>query len=269
MPLSTTLRKLLCCAPGRQEEEEAEMPPVRPLPEPVEAGPVQPGRPYRDYVESEAERYWREMVNVGSLTKPDLQEIRVAARPVLGLAQRYRPGWKLNPALNRAQQAVAAMQLHAWEQGWIEPPYSRLQMSPNYVEDLIQLADDAGWLAREILLPAHPAPRHPPIYYTIDPTTKRPVLTEDSLIRGDYVYDPENGSRITRDEYIRPWRDPDRTPGIETLSALGWEACYTLYYNSAHEVIIRLYWLESIGNLLVCNTQNLNYQHFSSYPPIT
>ena len=113
MPLSTTLCKLLCCAPGRQEEEEAEMPPVRPLPEPVEAGPVQPGRPYRDYVENETERYWQEMVKVGSLTKPDLQEIRAAARPVLGLAQRYRPGWKLNPALNRAQQAVDAMQLHA------------------------------------------------------------------------------------------------------------------------------------------------------------
>ena len=146
---------------------------------------MQPGRPYQDYVESEAERYWREMVKVGSLTKPDLQEIRAAARPVLGLAQRYRPRWKLNPALNRAQQAVAAMQLHALEQGWIKPPYSRLQMSPNYVEALVQLADDAGWLAREFPLPDHPPPKHPPIYYTTDPATGRPVPREDSLIRAE------------------------------------------------------------------------------------
>ena len=37
MPLSTSLRKLLCCAPVRQEEEEA--PARRPLPEPMEAAP--------------------------------------------------------------------------------------------------------------------------------------------------------------------------------------------------------------------------------------
>ena len=123
---------------------------------------MQPERPYQDYVENEAERYWQEMVKVGNLTKPDLQEIRAGATPVLGLAQRYRPGPKLNPALNRAQQAVDAMQLHALEQGWIKPPYSRLQMSPNYVEALVQLADDADWLAREIPLPDHPPPKHPP-----------------------------------------------------------------------------------------------------------
>ena len=40
---------------------------------------------------------------------------------------------------------------------------------------LIQLADDANWLAREIPLPDHPPPKHPPIYYKIDPETNRPV----------------------------------------------------------------------------------------------
>ena len=33
------------------------------------------------------------------------------------------------------------------------------EASPNYVETLIQLADDAGWLAREITLPDHPPPQ--------------------------------------------------------------------------------------------------------------
>ena len=128
MPLLTALRKLLCCAHREQDEETA--PPLRWVPEPVADETVEPGRPHQDYVESEAERYWQEMVKAGSLTRPDLQEIRARALPVLGLAQRYRPGPKLNPALNRAQMAVVAMQLHASKQGWIKPPYSRLQMSP-------------------------------------------------------------------------------------------------------------------------------------------
>ena len=63
MPLSTALRKLLCCAPREQDEEPA--PPMRRVPEPVADEPVEPGRPYRDYVESETERYWQEMVNAG------------------------------------------------------------------------------------------------------------------------------------------------------------------------------------------------------------
>ena len=239
MPLSTTLRKLLCCAP--REQEEAEAPPIRAEPEPVADEPVQPGRPYQDYVENETERYWREMVKVGSLTKPDLQEIRAAARPVLGLAQRYRPGWKLNPALNRAQQAVDAMQLHALEQGWIKPPYSRLQMSANYVEALVQLADDADWLAREIPLPDHPPPKHPPIYYTIDQATRRPVPGEDSLIRAEYVH-TTRGTRLTKADYIHPWRGTGALPSLSDMTSRGWDTCYSLD-KSGNTVEILLHWV--------------------------
>ena len=188
---------------------------------------MQPGRPHQDYVESEAERYWQEMVKVGSLTKPDLQEIRTAALPVLGLAQRYRPGPKLNPALNRAQMAVNTMQLHTVGSGRLKHSFTLSEASPNYVEALIQLADDAGWLTREIPLPDHPAPGHPPIHYTIDPDSNRPVPTEDSLIRGDYVYDLEDVSRITQDEYIRPWLGPDAWPSLNDISSRGWYAYYT------------------------------------------
>ena len=266
MPLSTALRKLLCCAPGEQEETEA--PQRRPVQEPVAGRPVQPGRPYQDYVENETERYWQEMVKVGSLTKPDLQEIRAAARPVLGLAQRYRPGWKLNPALNRAQQAVAAMQLHAWEQGWIKPPYSRLQMSPNYVEALVQLADDAGWLAREIPLPDHPPPKHPPIYYTIDPATKRPVPGEDSLIRAEYVH-TTRGTRLTKADYIHPWRGTGALPSLSDMTSQGWDTCYSLD-KSGNTVEILLHWvIYTFNNPSMVMVFPLEALHFSPYPPIT
>ena len=252
---------------------------------------MQPGRPYQDYVENEAERYWQEMVKAGSLTKPDLQEIRAGALPVLGLAQRYRPGPKLNPALNRAQMAVVAMQLHAWEQGWIKPPYSRLQMSPNYVEALVQLADDAGWLAREIPLPDHPHPKHPPIYYTVDPATERPVPSEDSLIRGDYVYDPDDGSRITQDEYIRPWRRQDTWPSLKDIRSRGCHAYYTFSTRRtgswdrpwdalSDQMTITYYWIKPVlgipilvrkSDRLVSTTpfeeRLVTCIHFSPYPP--
>ena len=150
MPLSTSLRKLLCCAPVRQEEEEA--PARRPLPEPMEAAPepeqagsAQAGRPYRGYVESEVDRRFGEMID-------ELEE----------LAER-----------------------------------------------------------KKIPLPEHPAPHHPPIRFSTDPDSGRPIPDEDALIRGDYVYVPEDGSRITRDEFIRPWRVPGVIPIEDNLISRG------------------------------------------------
>ena len=290
MPLLTSLRKLLCCAP--REQEEAEAPARQPLPEPVEDRSVEAGRPCQDYVENETEKYWQEIVKAGSLTRPDLQELRAGALPVLGLAQRHRPGWKLNPALNRAHMAVNAMQLHAVKSGWLKHPFTLSEASPNYVEALIQLADDAGWLAREIPLPDHPAPRHPPIHYTIDPATKRPVLTEDSLIRGDYVYNPEDGSRIIQDKYIRPWRGRDAWPSLTDVTSRGWYAYYTFSTDRAgswdspwdafsDRMKITYHWVEPIGGIprlmrrsdrTVLSTpfgdSVLTGIHFSPYPPL-
>ena len=76
-------------------------------------------------------------------------------------------------------------------------------------------------------MPDHPAPRHPPIYYTVDPKTGKPVPTEESWIRGDYVYNIRFGSRFTHSEYIYPWRDPDNQPSVDDLTSRGWIACYT------------------------------------------
>ena len=224
MPISTTLRKLLCCAPGRQEEEEVETPAGRPAAEPVEAGPSLPVRPYRNYVEIEAERYWREIVQPGTLTKPDQRELRTAALPVLCLALRNRPGIS---ALLRAHMAANAVQLRFAEKRWLKHPYTLSEESPNHAEALVQLADDMDWLAREIPLPDHPAPKHPTIYYTIDPASNLPVPRDDALIRGDYVY-TSGTLRLTNADNIHPWRGQRAQPSSEDMTSMGWEITYSL-----------------------------------------
>ena len=137
MPLNRILRNLVCCA--RREQEEAEPDVMRPELLPVEAGPVEPGRPHRAFVEREARRYWQEVVNVGGLTKPSREDIRAAAMPVLCQALRNRPG-------SRRHQAVAAVVQHALERGWIKPPFSEACESPSYIDALIELAKDARWI---------------------------------------------------------------------------------------------------------------------------
>ena len=44
------------------EQEQAAPVARRPLPEADEAEPVEPGRPYQAFVESEARKYWEDMV---------------------------------------------------------------------------------------------------------------------------------------------------------------------------------------------------------------
>ena len=268
MPLSTTLRKLLCCAPREQEQEEAETPARQPLLEPVEDRPMEAGRPYQDFVENETQRYWQEMVQVGSLNKPDQQELRAAALPILGLAQRNRPGPKLNPELDRVHMAANAMHLHAGESGWLKHPFALSEASPNYVEALIQLADDAGWLAREIPLPDHPPPKHPPIYYTIDPVTGRPVPREDSLIRAEYVH-TTRGTRLTKADYIHPWQGTGVWPSLSDMTSRGWDTCYSLD-KSGNTVEILLHWVIYTFNIpSMVMVFPLEELQFSSYPPIT
>ena len=218
--------------PGKRERgaspepEEMEAPARQPLPLPVEDEPRGPGRPHQAFVEDEARKYWQEMGQRRGLAKPDRQTIREAAKPILRQALQKRMGSKLNPALRWGHSVVNAMQVHLADRGLLRGGYTRSENIPNYIDALLQLADDAGWLYREIPLQDHPAPRHPPVYYTVDPKTNKPVPTEESLIRGDYVYDMYGGSRLTQDEYIYPWRDPDNSPSLDDLTSRGWNACY-------------------------------------------
>ena len=258
------------------EQEELAPAAKRPRLEPAEAEAeaMELDRPYRDFVESEARRYWQEMVKVGSLNKPARDEIRAAAMPILCQAQRRRTGWS---PWTMALHGVNEMQLHASKRGWIKPPYSRLTESPSYIDALTQLADDAGWLAKEIPLPDHPPPRHPPIYYTINPATKKPVPRRDAVIHADYVH-MLDGSRITTSGYIDPCHYPDG-PYVDELIDMGFEAVYTLY-DIDGEVNIRIYWAVPVGAERIVigspvreedKTQFLNmslkYLHFSPYPP--
>ena len=149
MPLLKSLRKLAACTAGYEEETEA--PARRPRPEPVETEPAHAGRPHRDYVETETDRYWREMVKIGSLPKPDQQELRAGAFPILGKALRRRLCKVPDPALSRdrAHQAVNAVQLHLVESGRLRHPFTLSEDSPDHAEALVQLAADTGLLARE------------------------------------------------------------------------------------------------------------------------
>ena len=262
MPIFDTLRKLVCCAP-RQQEEDLEMAPfMQPGPEPVAAEPAGTGRPYQVYVESEARKYWEEMVNPGSLAKPGQEEIRAAAMPILCAAQRRRTG--LSP-LAMAHQGVNAMQLRAVEKGWIKHPFTPTEASSDYVEALIQLADDADWLAREIPLPSHPAPKHPPIYYTIDPANKRAVPRSDALISGSYVYETY-GRRLTPDDHIYPWPDPEIWPMLDDLISRQWTACYSLHLPYDGQMRIMIHWKDAFDNTQLLRDP-LSSLHFSPFPP--
>ena len=250
-----------------EDQEEAAVRAEQPL-EPVEVQAVEPGRPYQDFVESKLRQYLQDN-NIRSLVKPAQAEIRAAAIPVLGLAQRYRPGLKLNPALNRAHMAVNAMQLHAAERGWIRHPFTLSEACLNYVEALVQLADDANWLAREVPLPDHPPPKHPPIYYTIDLETNRPVPRADSLIRGDYVY-RFDGSRITESSHIHPWVNTDIFPYPSLFypqSFEGNDAYYTLELTPENIPEIVFHWLYKMDGFKLSMVYSLNGLFFSPYPP--
>ena len=233
--------------------------------EPAEAEAIQPGRPHQAFVESQLRQYLHDN-NIRSLVKPTQEEIRAAAMPILCQAQRRRTGWS---PWTMAHHAVDAMQLHALEQGWIKPLYSRLGECAGYIDALIQLADDTYWLAREIPLLDHPEPKHPPIYYMINLKRNWPVPRADSLIRGDYVYDPETGSRITRDEYIYPWLEPHcRFPLKRDLIDLGRDAIYSLNFGRQRRVRIIFHWIKQIDNEPVYFYSPALLMHFSPSPPI-
>ena len=239
MPLTgNTTRKAKSHPPEDQEQQDSAA--KRPRSEAIEPETTEPGRPHQAFVESEARKYWQEIGKEHNLTKPTQDEIRAAALPILCQALRNKQG-------NRRHQAVDAVQLHAGGRGWITPPYSRLLACPGYIDALIQLADDADWLAREIPLPDHPPPRHPTMYYTIDPQSNWPVPRDDSYIRGEYVYRRLTGHRVTSDHRIIPVEitdDDNQDPFI--YYSLGRDSWFTLI-SGPTDVQVEIHWLDRIG----------------------
>ena len=142
MPLIRIAQKLarkLCC-PDPREQEETGPGAILPGSESDELRAMEPGRPYQAYVENEVRKYWREISNVDSLTKPSQPEIRAAAMPILCLALRNRFD-------SRRHHAVACIAQHALERGWIKSPFSEALESPSYIEALIELVRDTRWSA--------------------------------------------------------------------------------------------------------------------------
>ena len=67
--------------------------------EPVDEERMEPGRPHQAFVENEARKYWQDIMQVGSLTKPTREELRAAAMPILCQAQRRKTGCRPGPWL--------------------------------------------------------------------------------------------------------------------------------------------------------------------------
>ena len=215
MPLSTSLRKLLCCTAGVREEDETA---AAALPEP-----------------SRSPRGMPEPGPGTALTMPE-------------------------------HMAVIAMQTRLVERGLITPPYSRLAAYPGHVEALVQLAYDAGWLDREIPLPDHPAPKHPPIYYTTDPASGESAPRQDALIRGDYVY-TRTGKRLTEADYIYPWRGTGDRPTLDDFTSRGWDACYS-QGQAGDTVEIMIHWLRYVFSVPTGTmSSRIEDFHFSPNPP--
>ncbi len=250
-------------APPAPVQEELAAAAKKPDPGPVTVNLLEPGRPYRAFVESRLRRYLRDN-NIRSLVKPAREEIRAAAMRILVQGLRRRSGSTTYVEPKLASRAVADVVQHAREQGWIGPwSRSETRAGPFYDKVLIQLVEDAHWMPFEIPLPLHPAPHHPPVYFYHEMSKAGdyyPVARPDSLIRGDYVRNMA-GRRITDDEYIHPWPYPDRHPDISGLIDQQRDACYALKHRRS-SVWVEMYWLETFSYGMQMEQANLEDLQF-------
>ena len=213
MPAKLIARKREYQPPAEQEQAA----PVarRPLPEADEAEPVEPGRPYQAFVENEARKFWEDMVKQPrSLARPKQQELRAAAMPILCMGLRKRSGARFLPPTVKAHMAVNVMHMHAAYRKELTRPYEGPYPVSDHIEALIQYMKDTRLAPREIPLPWHGEPKHPPIYYYIDPITRQPTPREDALICAEYVRRPwaRDGYPLTWDSDIHPSLDPHGQP---------------------------------------------------------
>ena len=228
-------------------QEELQAATIKPDPHPDAANTTEQGQPYRNFIENEARKFWQDMVKIGSLAKPKPEEIRAAAMPILVRGLRRRTGSKkyVNPSL--ARRAVADVVQHAREQGWIWLwTYPEAYRRPLHTDVLLQLAEDADWLPKEIPLPQHTGLQHHPVYYYNERSNAGdlfPVTIADSLIRGDYVLTVD-GRRITDLDHICPWPYKNRPPDITRLIDLELDSCYVLRHRRS-SVWVEMYWLET------------------------
>ena len=263
IPVKQTARERESWSPEEQGETEHRARRPRLEPAEDEAETMELARPHQAFVESRLRQYLQDN-NIRSLIKPTREEIREAAKPILISGLRRRTGSDKYVYPSIALRAVADLVQHAREQGWVERNYCKAYASPFYIDSLIQLADDAGWLRLEITLPGHDGPPHPPIYYMMNWERGRAVPREGNLIRSEYVHHPE-GNQVTPAPYIHPWRELSRFPSISELLNRRWSACYMLRSRKS-TVWVVIYWLENIGTDVELRSSKLEYLLFSREP---
>ena len=265
MALKSILKRLVCCASAERQQEQARV--IQAGPEPVAAEAAGPARPYEAFIENEARKYWQDMLESGRLNKPRREQLRTAAMPILCEARRR--GMHRH-SQDMAHCAVAALVHHVRKDWRTKQPVSDVYAfpGPTYISDLIRLADEADWLAREIPLPAHRDPQHPPIYYTTNHETGLPVPRIDSLLRGDYVYITE-GLRLTDFNHIHPLYPSSF--GLQDAASERdhsvWLVGYTLE-NIPGGPNIKVHWLEVTRHAVCRNCSPLTQLLFSP-PPST
>ncbi len=232
------------------EQEQAAPVARRPRLEADEDEPMETGRPYQGFVESEARKYWEDMVKPPrSLTKPNQQKLRAAAMPILLEGLRKRSGARFLPPTVKAHMAVNFMHQRASDRGETKRPYKGPYPNSDYMEALIQYADDTRLSPQEFPLPEHEGPQHPPIYYYIDPVTRQPTPMEDALIRGSYVKDGW-GIRLTDADHIHPWPGTGRSvPQEKLMKQKGWNVCYELRFDWQGDVDLWFYWIPRVRGI--------------------
>ncbi len=209
MPLTRVTRQRELQLPREQDQPDAGA--EQPVPEePAVARAMAQGRPHQAFVENRLRQYLQDE-NIHSLVKPAQDDIRAAALEVLVLKLRRKPGRKLTQHQNTACRAVADVVEHAREQCWTGEPLSVPRAGADYVEALVQLAHDAGWLGRELHIPDHPS-----IYYTWDAVTDKPMPRGDCYIRGSYL-SHVFGPRLPQNNRIYPDTNPQRGHVYYTL----------------------------------------------------
>lgn len=210
MPKKRVARQLEPQLPQAQEKPEAgaEQPVLE---QPAATVDVEQGRPHNAFVESRLRQYLQDE-NIHSLVKPAQDELRAAALEILGRKLRKKPGRKLTPYQVMALRAVADVVEHAREQRWTRRPLSAPHAGADYIEALVQLAADAGWLVLEL-----PIPEHPSIYYTRGADTNMPAPGRDCYIRGRYL-SQVFGPRLPENSRIYYKRSPKREHPFYTLS---------------------------------------------------
>ena len=129
-------------SPDSEGEEPA---PKRQKLEPVEAEPMEQGRPYQAFVENEASRFRQELTQSGSQAEPAPVEIRTRS------TSEPAPNF-LDRTVGKSHYAVAGQAQHGLEIYLRTPALSVASACPSRIDTLSRQVKDARWVSRDFLM---------------------------------------------------------------------------------------------------------------------